>query len=237
MKAIDNTAHISEECGTGIFSFCLLRLLPVMSSLVLSAGAAVVSRFDSVFPMSSDNIFVLDLDQNSIGDVQIDVSAAFDVTSDPYYIATPLGQSFIAGYGGITTSFSVGDLVQLSTLNWVSSTGKLLTGGVYFDALGNVVAEGWGGGVYDSFGNISLPPGGPTNQLDMFLVTLEKGVAWVDLDSRSFSAIAGRIDLRWGYFEGVGDVFAITEVPEPSIAGLLLLGGCAIITQRRRMAH
>ena len=237
MKFI-NTAHISEEVGAGVLRFSLLRLLPIISTLVLSAeGAAVVSRFESVYPMSSGNIFVLDLDQNSIGDVRIDVSAAFDVSSDPYFIATPLGPSSIAGYGGITTSLSVGDLVALSALNWVSSPGMLLTGGVYFDALGNVVAEGWGGGGYDSFGNVSLPPGGPTNQIDMFLVALEKGVAWVDLDSSSFSAIAGRIDVRWGYFEGAGDVFAITEVPEPSIAGLLLLGGCAIITQRRKMAH
>ena len=35
--------------------------------------------------------------------------------------------------------------------------------------------------------------------------------AYVLLFCSSFSAIAGRIDVRWGYFEGAGDVFAITE--------------------------
>jgi MYXO-CTERM domain-containing protein len=110
-----------------------------------------------------------------------------------------------------------------------------MTGGVYYDAFGNVAAEGWGGCSYDAFGNLMCPPGGPTNQVDLFLVYLGDDVAWVDIDSSSFSAIASRIVFSWGLLDSPGDSFQIAGIPEPELSALAAVGlGVAALRRRRK---
>jgi hypothetical protein len=165
------------------------------------------------------------------------VSAVFNPASDPFYLATTFGSASIAASGGITRSFSVGDLVQLSSLVFVGPPGGLMTGGVYYDALGNVAAEGWGGCSYDAFGNLTCPPGGPTNQVDLFLVNLGDDIAWVDIDSSSFSAIASQIDFSWGLLESPTDSFQITGIPEPGLSALAAVGFSVAALRRRRRSN
>jgi hypothetical protein len=209
--------------------FAVLGLLsePAVSAVTYFTASRILS--------SGQTQITLDLDGDSFDDLQIDVSAVFDLDSDPFYLATTFGSASIAASGAATRSFSVGELVQLSSLAFVGPPGGLMTGGVYNDVLGNVVAEGWGGASSDDLGNLVFPPGGPTNQIDLFLVKLGEDVAWVDIDSGSFSAIAGRIDFSWGLLKNPGNSFQIAGIPEPGISTLLIaaFGLGAIIRQRK----
>ena len=210
--------------------------LTILTLLLAEPARSAVTYYTTSRILGSDqSVINLDLDGDSVDDLQIDVSAVFNFTSDPFFLATTFGSASIAATGGITRSFSVGDLVQVSSLAFVSSPGGLLTGGVYYDALGNVASEGWGGCSYDAFGNLMCPPGGPTNQVDLFLVDLGDDLAWVDIDSSSFSAIAGRIDFSWGLLESPADSFQITGMPEPGLPALVAVGlGVSALRRRRR---
>lgn len=205
---------------------------------ISSSRAAVVFHSTSLF--FEGTAFSLDLDGDASADVEIDTLPISNTTSDPYFLAMPLGSSWIAASGDMTTSFSAGDLVSLASLSFVGSPDSLKTGGAYYDAFGNAI-EGWGGYMtMDDLGNPIFAEGKPNHQIDLFLVQLNNGVAWVDLGGVITGLSGNTMNIRWGYMEGAHETFAIPEfggsatVPEPSSLVILGVGSLGLLLARRR---
>lgn len=199
------------------------------------ASAAVVF-YSEDFPVApSDQFIDLDFNNDSIDDLRIDVSWQTREENDGAFVAAPLGSARIASLGGISQSFSVGEGVSLDQLSLLGSPNTVLTGGIVLDALGNPIWEGWGGCTSDLLGNVTCPNGGPNHQIDLFLMEIDGGVAWVDLNPGLLGF--GTLGVDWGYLSNAGNSFTITAVPEPRSSTLLVLGGFCLILQRRRKSR
>lgn len=202
-------------------------------ALVGAAKAAVV--YQSQHWLEIEPVYQLDLDGDSIADVVIDARMGAERDfSEPYFLATPLNGARIAANGDIATSFSAGATIQMDALAWVESPDSLKMGGYFTDALGNPIVEGWGGVTFEWDGTPIIPSGGPTYQIDLFLVDMGTGVAWVDVDTSWFGQINPLMKFHWAYLEGNHEVVEITAVPEPSVAMMGLVGVLAVISRRRQ---
>ena len=210
---------------------CLISLLLLLRNS--SIGAVVFSSF--TYNVRSEGIVMFDLDGDSTTDLLLDLNNQNWTTSNTPYLLTTLGSTRVVASGGITTSFSVGDIVTIINLPLVGSQQPLQTGGVVTDCLGNFLCEGWGGVEYNDLGNPQLPLGGPEHQIDLFLVQLRDGVAWVDLDNRNINW--GEITANWGYLSPAEDTFTISNVPEPTSSTLLMLTGCFALFSRNRQSR
>lgn len=92
-----------------------------------------------------------------------------------------------------------------------------------FDMLGNFLFEG-SGGEYDLFGNLISPP---DSFVDLFIVDLDSGLAWVDFGEPTIF----NSPIRWGFSDS-DDAFTIKAVPEPS-TGVLSMLALAMVTIKR----
>ncbi len=208
----------------------LLMLLTIFSASIADGAVVIRSGSFSLYP-DNNGIAQIDLNGDSTADIQIDTS--FDATShnDGAFLLNLLGDAQVAVIGNITQSFAAGQVVRPADLIYASAPARILTGGVVADALGNPISEGWGGCTYDDLGNVICPPGGPTNQIDLFFVDLGSGFAWIDLDTKRTSYL-GVLDAQWGYQAGAASAVTLIPVPEPSIIGMI--GLALLVTLRRQ---
>ena len=197
-----------------------------------SHGAVVYQSI--TYDVGFEGIAYFDLDGNSTNDIRLDVGYPTMLASDFAYIVRPIGTTLIPASGGITTSFSSGDLVTLTDLQMIGNDSTAFTGGYIPDNLGNFVCAGWGGVTFDEIGNPIIPPGGPTHQIDYFLVKLDEGAAWIHLDSRD--ANLGLVTANWGYISPIESTFAITNIPEPSAVTAASLGCMGLLIRRRKVS-
>jgi len=196
-----------------------------------ASGAVVYQSHTAVSAFGEPVRF--DLDGDGGFDVEIDFSVDARASHDGAFVLTGLPTATIVAENGITLSFSDRQFVDLSMVPSIAPGTGVLTGGYISDPLGNPIVEGWGGvKEYDDLGFPIIPPGAPTHQIDLFLVALPNGAAWVDLDISSIGI--GWLTASWGYDSPVGDTFTIAKVPEPSAAVLSSLGALAILCIRRR---
>ncbi len=186
-----------------------LPLLLVAIVLIARSNAAIT--FHEAVLIRSAVLDFIDLDGDAVSDVS--VSFPFDILGPegPYRI-TPLGSSSIAtASGGIAESFSIGDQLDLSKLSFVDPNGSVSAGGFIYSPLGHYFGEGWGVSS-DLDCNPILPP---DHLVDLFVVSLNSGVAWVDFIPPANAFDFTRV-VRWG-FQTSSSPFIIEAVPEPSV--------------------
>jgi hypothetical protein len=203
---------------TAFFSTQSARAALVWRTATMDGGIAGISDFD--------------LNEDGLADIRIDYGASNIVNGDGPFRLQALDTTLVSASGGITVSYSAGDVVALENGLWVGSGQQILTAGVVLDPLGNVVIDGWGGISYDDIGVPIIPPGGPTYQIDMFLVRLTDGVAWVDLDTGLWSL--GVLTANWCYLSPPTQTFVIEPIPESEVLAMLALG-IGIIFKRSRL--
>jgi len=219
--------------NSSFLSVCALVALWAVVLFCCPAKAAVIFYSEDFSSAAVGGLVRIDFDRDQIDDLLIDVSWQTRADNDGAFVASPLGDARIAALAGISQSFSVGEIVRLEELNLLGSPDTVLTGGIISDAFGNPLWEGWGGCSSDSFGNVSCPDGGPTHQIDLFLMELGDGVAWVDLNPSGIGGF-GDFDVDWGFLPSAGSSFTITQVPEPGSAVLPFIAVLFVLHRRRR---
>jgi hypothetical protein len=207
----------------------LTTIFATTAFLSASSTHAAVVYMNQSYPFSPSNQIQINLDGVNGDDLLIDLGTGWVGMRDAPYTVTTLGGAAIAANGGIATSFHIAEFIELASQNLVSSPGSVLAGGTVTDAFGNIAFEGWG----VEFNELGGPAGPPENFVDLFVVDLPDGVAWVDL---SVFTPFGEQPVRWGYLETTSSSFQITGIPEVSTFALIGMSCIPIALRRRRTA-
>jgi len=208
--------------NTQLTSLLITIALVAFSKAATTYHEAVLSRFGGPG--------FIDLNQDGVFDVTVTFPMNLSGPEGPYNIA-PLDSNLIATTsGGIAESLSIGDLLDLSILSFVDQNESVFGGGFIYSITGNYFGEGWGF-VIDMDGNPILPP---EHFVDLFVVDLNSGVAWVDFVPPESATDFNRV-VRWG-FSTSDSPLVITSVPEPSVTLttlVLAVTGYALKRKRR----
>lgn len=208
----------------------LATIIAATASLSVGYIRAAVVYMDQSYPFFPSNQIQVDLDGVNGDDLLIDLGIGWVAMRDAPYTVTALGGAEVAANGSIATSFHVGDVIELTSQNWVAGPGSVLAGGTVTDAFGNIAFEGWG----VEFNDLGGPAGPPDNYVDLFVVDLPNGVAWVDL---SVFTPFGEQPVRWGYLETNSSSFQISGIPEVSTLALISMSFGPLAIRRRRTAE
>ena len=199
---------------------------------IKDANATTIVRSQTIAP--TVGLSLLDANNDSIPDLDFSIIQPDFLSGEADFLISvqPLGQTGIYSENDIAFSLSEGDVVTLSSLNFVNSSNDIIVGGVIFDAFGNPVFNGFGGCSFDLLFSLNCSADAPLNVIDLFLVEIESGVAIVNIDTSMF--VFGNLTINSVFFENPPNSFVLVSVPEPSAIGLIVLSIGSLLMLRRR---